>query len=70
MDHPLPQPLGGVPRRVPTPGPHAGAWLGIKGNHLVYREAPRPGRLEMGAAPLAALKRSDLVGRWVELAAD
>lgn len=65
-DHPLAQPVGGVPRRVPSEGLHAGAWLGAKGNNLVYREAPRPGRLHVGAAPLAALKRSDLVGRTID----
>lgn len=67
VDHPLAQPVGGVPRRVPTEGLHAGAWVGVKGTHLVYREAPRPGRLHVGAAPLAAIKRGDLVGRRVVL---
>ena len=65
-DHAIAQPVGGVPRRVPTEGLHAGTWVGAKGTHLVYREAPREGRLHIGSAPLAALKRSDLVGRKVE----
>ncbi|MEA3165223.1 MAG: hypothetical protein QOJ26_67, partial [Thermoplasmata archaeon] len=34
--------------------------------HLVYREAAREGRLHVGAAPLAAIKRGDLVGRKIE----
>jgi hypothetical protein len=65
-DHAIAQPVGGVPRRVPTEGLHAGRWVGAKGTHLVYREAPREGRLHIGAAPLAAIKRSDLVGRKIE----
>lgn len=65
-DHAIAQPVGGVPRRVPTEGRHAGTWLGAKGTHLVYREAPREGRLPIGSAPLAALKRGDLVGRTIE----
>lgn len=64
-DHPLPQPLAGIPHRVPTEGRHAGAWLGAKGTHLVYRGSAREGRLHMGDAPLAALKRGDLVGRRI-----
>jgi hypothetical protein len=65
-DHALVQPVGGVPRRVPIEGLHAGTWIGAKGTHLVYREAPREGRLHIGAPPLAALKRADLVGRKLE----
>jgi hypothetical protein len=65
-DHAIAQPVGGVPRRVPTEGLHAGTWLGAKGGHLVYREAPREDRLHVGAAPLAALKRGDLIGRKIE----
>jgi len=68
QDHSLAQPVGGVPRRVPTAGLHRGTWLGAKGNNLLYLEAPRPGRLDAGGAPIAAIKRSDLVGRMVELA--
>lgn len=67
-DHPLPQPLAGIPRRVPTEGLHTGEWLGAKGTHLLYREAPRPDHLHVGAAPLAAIKRADLVGRRIEIA--
>lgn len=63
-DHPIAQPLGATPRRVPSQGLHRGTWLGAKGNHLIYREAPRNDRLQPGA--LAALKLSDLVGRRVE----
>lgn len=68
LDHPLPQPVEGIPRRVPTAGRHAGTWLGAKGTHLVYREVPRAHQLHVGKAPLAALKRSDLVGRAIVLA--
>ena len=66
-DHPIAQPLPGTPRRVPAEGLHRGHWLGAKGNHLVYREAPRPDRLQAGSRPLAALKLSDLVGRRIDL---
>jgi hypothetical protein len=62
-DHPVQQPLAGTPRRAPTHGEHAGTWLGAKGNHLFYTEAPRPGRLAVGSAPIVGLKRSDLLGR-------
>ena len=65
-DHPIRQPIGGVPRRVPVEGLHEGTWIGAKGTHLVYREAPSPRRLDLDGGPLAALKRSDLVGRIVE----
>ncbi|MEA3204087.1 MAG: hypothetical protein QOI63_1767 [Thermoplasmata archaeon] len=64
-DHPVQQPLPGPPRRAPTHGEHAGTWLGAKGNHLFYTEAPRPGRLAVGSAPIVGLKRSDLLGRHV-----
>jgi hypothetical protein len=67
-DHPVRQPLPGAPRRVQPYGPHAGTWLGSKGQNLFYAEAPRPGRLAVGAAPVAALKRSDLPGRTLTLA--
>lgn len=63
--HALQQPLPGIPRRVPSEGLHRGTWVGAKGNHLVYREAPRPDRLEAGSAPLAAFKLGDLVGRQI-----
>jgi hypothetical protein len=65
-DHSLRQPVGGVPRRVPTEGVHDGTWLGAKGTHLVYRESPSPRRLDLDGGPLAALKRGDLVGRFIE----
>jgi hypothetical protein len=65
-DHPIRQPVEGVPRRVPTEGVHEGAWVGAKGTHLVYREAPSPRRLDLDGGPVAAIKRSDLVGRFVE----
>jgi hypothetical protein len=64
--HPISQPLPGAPRRVPSEGTHRGTWMGAKGNHLVYRETPRPDRLEAGSRPLAALKLSDLIGRRVD----
>lgn len=69
-DHPVHQPLPGTPRRVPTHGHHAGTWLGAKGNHVFYREAPRPGRLVVGSQPVASLKRSDLLGRHIVTAGD
>ncbi|MEA3191458.1 MAG: hypothetical protein QOD77_2040 [Thermoplasmata archaeon] len=62
-DHPVRQPLPSQPRRVQPFGAHAGTWLGCKGQNLFYQEAPRPDRLMVGAAPVAALKRSDLPGR-------
>lgn len=65
-DHGLHQPLAGIPRRVPCEGVHRGTWLGHKGNHLVYQEAPRPDRLRPGGAPLVALKLDGLVGRHIE----
>lgn len=65
IDHALPQPLEGRPRRVPAEGPHSGTWVGAKGQHLVYREAPRSGVLDVGASPLAVLKGGDLLGRTV-----
>lgn len=65
-DHPIAQPVSGVPHRVPTEGVHSGTWLGIKGTHLLYRETPNERHLRVGASPIAALKRSDLVGRRVE----
>jgi hypothetical protein len=64
-DHPVRQPLPGTPRRVATHGAHTGTWLGAKGNHVFYREAPRAGRLAVGSAPIIGLKRSDLLGRHV-----
>lgn len=66
-DHPIRQPVGGVPHRVYAPGEHSGTWLGAKGGNLVYREAPRQDRLQSGAPPLAALKRGDVVGRTLEI---
>lgn len=66
-DHPVEQPLPGPPRRVPSQGLHRGTWMGAKGNHLVYAEAPRTDRLASGTAPLAALKLSDLVGRRIDV---
>ncbi len=68
-DHPVEQPIGGVPRRVKSAGTHAGKWLGAKGNHLLYREARRSDRLAVGGA-IIALKASDLVGRELERADD
>ncbi len=64
-DHPIAQPLAARPRRVVAWGPHAGTWLGAKGNHLFFEEADRPGRLELGVPRVAALKRGDLLGRRV-----
>lgn len=66
-DHPIRQPVGGVPHRVYCDGVHEGEWVGAKGNHLVYRDSARAGRLELGQAPLAAFKRSDLIGRRLDV---
>lgn len=65
-DHPIAQPVGGVPHRVLSEGLHRGTWLGIKGANLLYRESPRPSHLATGQSPIAAIKRSDLVGRRIE----
>jgi len=66
--HPLPQPLPSPPRRVPTAGRHRGRWLGAKGAHLFYEEAPRPGHLKVGErGPVAALRLGDLLGREVRV---
>lgn len=67
-DHPVPQPLEAPPRRVASAGVHRGSWIGNKGNHLIYREAERPDRLDLAMTrPYVALKRSDLVGRSIDL---
>jgi len=61
-DHPVQQPLGGVPRRVQPYGRHVGTWLGAKGQNLFYEE---PHRLDAARRPIAAIKCSDLLGRTV-----
>lgn len=67
-DHPITQPLRWAPRRIAGAGVHRGTWIGGKGNHLVYQEVPRPDRLDLAMTrPLVALKRSDLVGRTIEV---
>lgn len=69
LDHPLAQPLARPARRVPPAGRHRGTWAGVKGNHLVYEQAAQQGRLDVGGAgPLAALKRTDLLGRVIDAA--
>jgi hypothetical protein len=68
-DHPVAQPLPGPPRRIRLHGAHEGAWLGAKGGHLFYAESGKPGRLDVGAAPVAALHRGDLVGHFVTMRA-
>jgi hypothetical protein len=67
LDHPVEQPLPGVPRRVACHGLHAGTWMGGKGNNLFYREAPHPNRLAVGGMPIASLRCRDLLGRHVTL---
>ncbi|MEK6984796.1 MAG: DUF2797 domain-containing protein [Candidatus Thermoplasmatota archaeon] len=64
-DYPVAQPLPARPRRVTSWGLHAGTWLGAKGSHLFYQEAPRAGKLAVGPS-IAALKMRDLVGRRIE----
>lgn len=64
-DHPVRQPLPGRPRRIEAHGTHRGTWLGMKGNHLFYAVAPGPFRLDAGAPPVAAVKRTELVGRFL-----
>lgn len=65
-DYPVQQPLPGRPRRVAPHGLHAGKWLGGKGNHIFYAEAPRAGQLDLGLASVAAVKRTDLVGYFLQ----
>ncbi len=65
-DVPLPVPLPSIPERRPTVGTHSGTWLGAKGTHWFYTPDAAPGRLDVGFSPVLALKRSDLVGRWLE----
>lgn len=66
VEHPL-RPLPARPHRVPAPGEHAGTWLGAKGAYWFYRPLPDlERRLDVGA-PVLAIKRQDLVGRWVEV---
>lgn len=64
-DYPVSQPLPSRPHRIPVHGAHRGTWLGGKGNHLFYAEAPRAGRLDLATSPVAAIKRADLVGHFV-----
>lgn len=64
-DPPLARPLPAVPRWTPAPGHHEGRWIGALGNHVFYEDASA-GRLDVGGAPVWALRRQDLVGRWVE----
>lgn len=64
-DVPLPVPLPSVPQRRPVAGEHGGRWVGAKGTHWFYVPDAAPGRLDVGFSPVAALKRSDLVGRWL-----
>lgn len=56
-------PLPALPQRVQVEGDHAGTWLGAKGGHLFYQ--PPAG---VFGAPVLALKRGDLIGRWVTAA--
>lgn len=65
-DHPVPQPLPGIPSRRLPEGHHAGTWLGAKGNHLFFLDA-KPGGLDIGAPPVGALRRMELVGRTILL---
>jgi hypothetical protein len=65
IEHAAPQPMPGLPRRVHPHGRHLGTWLGAKGNHLFYQDHGA-GRLPLAQPPVAALKRSDLVGRLIE----
>lgn len=53
-------PLPSLPRRVQVEGDHAGTWLGGKGGHLFYQ--PPAG---LFGSPVRALKRGELIGRWV-----
>ncbi len=61
-DHNLAAPLPSTPRLLQAYGEHAGTWLASKGNHVFYAERVGPNRLETGT-PVAALRRSDLLGR-------
>lgn len=66
-DHPVAQPLASVPHRIPVHGAHSGHWLGAKGHHLFYQEAPRANRLTLASRPIAALKGPELVGHHILL---
>lgn len=65
-DIPLDLPLPAPPQRVDVAGDHAGTWLGAKGNFLFYRTASS-GPLDVGARPIHALRRQDLVGRVIRV---
>lgn len=66
-DVPLPLPLPSAPQRRPVVGEHGGRWVGAKGTHWFYVPDHASGRLDVGFSPVAAVQRSDLVGRWVEV---
>ncbi len=59
LKHPMP-PLPGLPSRVHAPGDHVGRWLGGKGGHFFYE-----GEAGFLGSPIRALKRGELMGRWV-----
>lgn len=67
IDHPL-APLPSPPRRTAVEGGHAGAWRGAKGAYLFYEPESGRGMLDTGTSPVLALKRMDLMGRWIEAA--
>lgn len=66
-DHPVVQPVPAVPVRLAPEGTHRGTWLGAKGNHVFFvrRQA---GLLSVGEPAVGALKRSELLGRRLDLA--
>lgn len=64
-DHPLAQPLPATPYLEQAHGKHAGTWVGAKGNYVIYRATPGPGRLPLDRPRFVAVRRMDLVGRWL-----
>jgi hypothetical protein len=66
-DAPLARPLPAVPGWVPAPGRHAGRWLGALGHHVFYVPVASAAGLDVGGRPVLALRRQDLVGRWIDV---
>lgn len=68
LEHPfLPRPLPASPQFVQVHGDHKGRALGVKGNYLVYEASPQPGTLMVGLAKVHALRRHDLIGRFLDI---
>lgn len=59
-------PLPARPHRAAAVGEHAGTWVGARGPSWFYRTKAEAGRLAVGGAPVLAVRRADLLGRWIE----